>query len=117
VGSRNLDRIEMIEWRAKCETVAQMRAARWSVVARCDACRSDFAVDLAKVARERGPATSLWNRKQACPRPDCPGQVQFAVRIPGLFVYQLMVAGDPKTAPKRLTLGERAARDRQGDGG
>ena len=117
MSSRNLDRISMIEWRGRCETVRDMMQAGWRhVVARREACRSDFAVDLAKVAREKGPATSLWNRRQACPRPDCPGEVQFAVRIPRLYTYQLMVAGDPKTAPRRPTLGERAARDRRDDG-
>jgi hypothetical protein len=117
VGSRNLDRISMTEWRGKCETVADMMQAGWRhVVARCETCRSDFPVDLAKVARERGPATSLWNRRQARPRPDCPGEVQFAVRIPGLYTYQPMVAADPQTAPRRPTLAEWATRDRQDDG-
>ena len=47
MGSRNLDRISMTEWRGKCETVADMMRAGWrQVVARCEACRSDFAVDL-----------------------------------------------------------------------
>jgi hypothetical protein len=41
--------------------------------------------------------------------------LRFALRIPGLYNYQLMLAPDPSTAPRRLTLGERAKRDREGD--
>ena len=38
---------------------------------------------------------------------------QFMVRVPGLHFYQAMDAEDPATAPKRMTLGERARRDRE----
>jgi hypothetical protein len=117
VGGRNLDRISMTDWRAKCETVGDMWRAGWRQVrARCDACRGEFQIDLSKVIRERGPKVSLWNRRQGCPKEACPGQVEFMVRIPGLHFYQVMTAGDPPTAPRRPTLGERAARDREGDG-
>jgi hypothetical protein len=113
MGHRNLDRIPMTEWRAKCETVGQMLRAGWRFVrARCETCRAEYQVDLEKVMRERGPAVSLWNRRQACPKQSCPGQVHFMVRIPGLHPYQQMAAPDPATVPKRLTLGERAKLNR-----
>jgi hypothetical protein len=114
VGNRNLDRIPMSDWRAKCETVGQMWRAGWRhVQARCETCRAEFAVDLERVIREKGPNTSLWNRKQGCPKDGCPGPVHFMVRIPGLHFYQPMTAPDPSSATKRLTLGDRAKLNRE----
>ena len=108
----------MSDWRAKCETVGEMRRAGWRFVrARCETCKTEFQVDLERVIRERGPTASLGNRRQLCPRDGCGGQVHFMVRIPGLHLYQPMGAADPTTAPKRLTLGERAKPDRESEGG
>ena len=102
MGSRNLDRIPMSDWRAKCETVGQMRRAGWRFVrARCETCRAEFQVDLDRVIRERGPKVSLWNRRQACPKASCGGQVHFMVRIPGLPAYQPMLAPERPTARSR----------------
>jgi hypothetical protein len=117
MGNRNLDRIPMSAWRAKCETVGEMWHAGWRFVrARCETCRAEFQVDLERVIREKGPEISLWNRHQRCPRDGCGGQLHFMVRIPGLHPYQPMIAAGPATSPRRVTLGERAKRDRETDG-
>ncbi|MFI4976608.1 MAG: hypothetical protein ACHP84_18895 [Caulobacterales bacterium] len=113
MGSRNLDRIAMWQWRARCETVAAMQRERWRVVAWCEVCRSAFAVDLAKVARLKGPESSLWNRRQPCLRQDCAGQMRFEATIPGLYGRRVLDAPHPATVPPRPTLGEMAARNRQ----
>jgi hypothetical protein len=117
MGSRNLDRIPMIAWRGRCETVGEMWRAGWRHVrARCETCRSEFQVDLQRVMREKGPKTSLWNRKQRCPRVSCAGPVHFMVRIPGLHFYQPMTAEDPSTASRRKTLAEWAEHNKEPDG-
>ena len=113
MGSRNLDRIAMWQWRARCETVAAMQRERWRVVAWCEVCRSAFAVDLAKVARLKGPESSLWNRRQPCLRQDCVGQMRFEATIPGLYGRRVLDAPHPATVPPRPTLGEMAVRNRQ----
>ena len=116
MGSRNLDRIPMAAWRAKCETVGQMWRAGWRHVrARCETCRAEFPVDLERVIREKGPKTSLWNRKQPCPKDGCAGPVHFMVRIPGLHPYQQMSAPEPSVT-RRRTLAEWAEHNRQHDG-
>lgn len=107
VGSQNLNRVHMTAWRAKCETVGQMWRADWRFVrALCETCRAEFQVDLERVIREKGPKTSLWNRRQACPKDDCGGQVHFMVRIPGLHFYQQMTAEEPTRAIRRQMLAE-----------
>jgi hypothetical protein len=117
MGNRNLDRIPMTAWRAKFETVGEMWRADWRHVrARCETCRAEFQVDLEKVIRERGPKTSLWNRRQACPKANCAGRVHFMVRIPGLHFYRQMTAEDPTTATTRRTLAEWAEHNREPDG-
>jgi hypothetical protein len=118
MGSRNLDRVPMSAWRAKCETVGQMWRADWRYVrARCEACHAEFQIDLEKVIREKGPKTSLWNRRQACPREGCAGPVHFMVRIPGIHFYQQMDAPDPAAVPRRRTLKEWAEHNREPDDG
>jgi hypothetical protein len=117
MGSRNLDRIPMSTWRAKCETVGEMWHAGWRHVrAQCETCRAEFAVDLQRVIREKGPKVSLWNRKQSCPKGGCPGPVRFMVRLPGLHPYQQMTAPEPSAAPRRRTLAEWAEHNRHRDG-
>ena len=117
MGSRNLDRIPMADWRAKAETIAEMWREGWRHVwARCETCRAEFHVDLERVLREKGPTTSLWNRKQGCPKDGCPGPVHFMVRLPGLHFYQEMAAPDPSAATQRRTLAEWAEHNRERDG-
>src|SRR5215469_11960901 len=104
MGNRNRDRVSMTDWRRQFETVLQMWKGGWrDVRASCDTCKAEFQIDLEKVIREKGPKTSLWNRRQPCPKADCPGTVQFTVRIPGLYQHRLLIAPDPAMAPKRMT--------------
>lgn len=115
MGSRNLDRLAMWQWRARCETVAAMTEARWKVIGRCSLCRAGWPVDLTKVARLKGAATSLWNRRQACANPDCAGEISFEAQIPGLYGFRALDAPDPATVLRRETLGERAAKAKRDD--
>jgi hypothetical protein len=95
MGSRNLDRITMTQWRQRCETVGQMLGLGWrDVRAACPDCHRHWPVDLDRVARSKGPAVSLWNRTQRCRSPQCPGAVRFEVKIPGTYRHQVMIAGD-----------------------
>jgi hypothetical protein len=80
LGSRNPDRIRITMRRRKCETVAQMHAAGWDVISKCQACGLIMRVNLKLNAKVSGPSTSLWNRKERCRRLGCTGFVEFQVR-------------------------------------
>jgi len=97
MASRNPDRISIVDMKVKGETVADMQAAHWLVIARCFTCHLELDVDLARVIRERGPSTSLWNREAKCRRRGCAGKVLFFARAPGMMNYDMLVASrEPK---------------------
>lgn len=81
MGSRNLDRIHISEWRDKIRTAADMWSAGWKVRARCEACANEQVVDLEHVVRLGGPGVTLWDKTGRCKRivggAQCPGRVFF----------------------------------------
>jgi hypothetical protein len=99
MGSRNLDRVPIREWRRKVETVADMLRERWDVVSKCQACGLMMQTNLRLVARVSGPETSLWNRKEPCRRLGCAGHVEFLARVPGRRDYQPLAAPWPDGKP------------------
>lgn len=66
MGSRNLDRIHINEWRDKVQTAAQMWSAGWKVRAYCESCGAEQAVDLVRVVQLGGPGISLWDQTGRC---------------------------------------------------
>lgn len=82
MGSRNLERISILESRPGCETVEAMINANWRVRAQCTVCRLERAVDLRLVESTRGPEMSLWGRDAHCRRPKCLGRMWFYANAP-----------------------------------
>jgi hypothetical protein len=99
MGSRNLDRIPIRMWRSKAETVAEMLAQKWEVITSCQKCGLAMVADLALIARETGPATSLWNRSSPCRRIGCTGAVVFMAKVPGVAFHQVLSAPWPEGKP------------------
>jgi hypothetical protein len=95
MGSKNLDRISTVEWRAKCETVADLARDRIEVISVCGKCDLRMTVDLRLIARVSGPATSLWNRKAPCKRIGCSGVVVFRAKFWGRNTYTELSAPWP----------------------
>lgn len=69
-------------WEHQFHTVADMIAAGWTVITKCETCGLMMTVDLKLVAKIAGPETVLWNRKQRCRRMGCPGHVIFMAPHP-----------------------------------
>jgi hypothetical protein len=92
MGSRNPDRIPIRMWRSKVETVADMQRERWEVITSCQKCGLAMVADLALIARETGPATSLWNRSGACRRIGCTGVAVFMAKAPGKGFHEALSA-------------------------
>lgn len=107
MGQRNIANYSMEEWRATCENAGEMLAKGWKVIARCDHCGLDMAVNLRRVIFMRGPTLSLWNKDQPCRRLNCGGTMTFWATIPGLYQPKRLLAADHVTP--RMTEGERAA--------
>jgi hypothetical protein len=99
MGSRNIDRIPMREWRASVETVADMLAKKWEVITSCQKCGLAMVADLALIARETGPETSLWNRSSPCRRISCTGVVAFMAKPPGKAFHETLSAPWPEGKP------------------
>jgi hypothetical protein len=99
MGSRNADRISIVEWRAKVETVEQMFMAGWRVQAHCYACNLTLDVDLARVGTLRGPDTVLWDRDAGCRRHGCEGRMKFQAKVPGTYTYQALAGHPVKREP------------------
>ncbi|WP_332047962.1 hypothetical protein [Phenylobacterium sp.] len=85
--------------RRKCETVTEMEARGWDVLAKCQACGLTTRVNLRHVARIRGPAFSLWNRRARCKRVACPGAAQFLGRAPDMSWHEPLDAPWPEGKP------------------
>ena len=92
MGTKNLDRISIYEWRIKCETVADLIRDNIDVIARCERCDLKTVVDLRVIALVSGPRASLWNRKAPCKKLGCDGFVNFEAKFWGFNVYQPMTA-------------------------
>lgn len=101
MGSRNPDRVPLAYRRRRCETVTQMIAQRWDVLSCCERCRLQMVVDLQMIARVRGPAFSLWNRRSHCRRVGCGGVVSFMAKAPGMAWHEPLDApwsdGEPSS--------------------
>jgi hypothetical protein len=95
MGNRNPDRIPISMRRSRCETVADMAAARWDVISKCQVCALMMSVDLAVVKKVSGPTTSLWNRKQRYRRLGCAGFVDFFAKAPGMATHDRLAAEWP----------------------
>lgn len=98
MGSRNPDRVALSVRRGRCETVEQMIAQRWDVIAKCRTCGLTTHVDLKVIAIVRGPAFSLWNRTSRCRRVGCLGVVDFQGKAPGMAYHQQVAAEWPDGA-------------------
>lgn len=82
MGSRNLDRIHISEWRDKIQTAADMWRAGWKVRACCEECGTEQVVDLEHVVKLGGLAVILWDKTSRCKRitgvgAQCQGRVFF----------------------------------------
>jgi hypothetical protein len=99
MGSRNLDRIPIRMWRSKVETVADMQREGWEVIASCQKCGLAMVADLALIARETGPETSLWNRTSVCRLIGCGGVVVFMAKAPGKHLHETLSAPWPDGRP------------------
>ena len=88
MGSRNADRIPLSHRRARCQGVGEMIAQGWDVRATCWTCRTTLAVDLARVARAKGAAFSLWDKPQRCRKAGCAGTMELMARAPGMSVHE-----------------------------
>jgi len=99
MGNRDVDRISIVEWRPKIETVAQMFEAGWKVQAHCYACHLTLDVDLARVGTLRGPQTLLWDRDSGCRRHGCKGRMRFQAKVPGAHTYQGLQGQPAKSEP------------------
>ncbi|UTP38665.1 hypothetical protein M9M90_15750 [Phenylobacterium sp. LH3H17] len=103
MGTKNIDRLPFEGFRRNAETVAQMQAAGWSVIAKCDTCRVALDVNLAFIAKASGPDTSLWNRRQRCKVVGCSGWVDFLGRHPRRASHEPLRAPWPEGVPARRT--------------
>ena len=101
MGSRNPDRVPLSARRSRAETVQQMHAEGWDVIAKCDYCRMMLRVDLRVIAKTRGPTFSLWNAKARCKVVGCTGWVTFMAHAPGLNGHQPLTAPWPEGVPPR----------------
>lgn len=95
MGSRNLDRIHISEWRDKVQTAAQMWTAGWKVRARCESCGNEQVVDLEHVVRLGGPGVTLWDKTSRCKRvieagAQCPGRVFFLAQPRGAAGFDFL---------------------------
>jgi len=111
MGSRNPDRVPLSMRRARCETVADMRAERWDVLSKCRDCGLLMRVDLDLIIKVSGPRVSLWNRKARCRRIGCCGWVDFQARAPGMNGHDYLRADDQEGA---LSWGGKRLADRAG---
>ncbi len=93
MGSRNLDRIHISEWRDKVRTAADMWSAGWKVRAQCESCRNVQVVDLENVVRLGGPGVTLWDKTGRCKQiigigAQCEGRVFFMAQARGGSGFQ-----------------------------
>lgn len=99
MGSRNADRIPLSDRYTLAATVGDMITRRWEVISKCRVCGLMMVVDLAMVAREAGPKTSLWNRTQRCRRIGCNGRVDFQAKAPGMAHFDELRTYDQPDRP------------------
>lgn len=83
MGSRNFDRLPFARQAEGVHTIADMRAARWKVMAKCDACGLVVNVSLAAAARVLSPDAELWGRRPKCPKVGCSGRQTYMAVLPG----------------------------------
>jgi hypothetical protein len=88
MASRSPDRIPIVDWRPKVETVEHMINENWRVKARCAACRLELDVDLFRVGSLRSPDLVLWDRDTGCRGHGCSGRMTFLAKVPGTHVFQ-----------------------------
>ena len=86
-------------------TIADLIASSADVIWRCEVCQRIRPVDLERIAREKGPETTLANRRPRCRL--CPGRVQFEVRR-GPFTHPLDTIKPGSEADGVYTEGERS---------
>jgi hypothetical protein len=101
MGRTNPDRIPIRDRRRFAETVGQMQAQGWDVIARCDHCRVLLRVDLRVVIQTRGAGFSLWNRKTRCRVVGCTGWASFLGRPPDLTTHRPLSAPWPEGRPPK----------------
>lgn len=95
MGSRNADRIDISEYRGRCQSVGDMYAAGWEVITQCRACRVELHTDLRVIMAMRGRDFVLWNRTAKCKKVRCRGVVDFLARLPGRHDYQPIIGAWP----------------------
>lgn len=88
-------------WRGSVETVADMQRKGWEVITSCQKCGLAMVADLALIAREIGPETSLWNRSAPCRRIGCGGVVVFMGKPPGRSFHDALSAPWPDGKPPK----------------
>ena len=99
MGAKNRDRIPVVEWRRRAETLYEMQQAGWEVISRCSTCGLMMPVDLDVLIWRLGASASLWNRRPRCRRIGCSGRVEFQARFwPGGY-YQPLSAPWPPGKP------------------
>jgi hypothetical protein len=71
------------------------------VRARCLICRLKMAVDLFRVASEKGPETSLWGRDASYRRSRCRRRMVFEAKAPGMVSFKRLAGQPMKREPDR----------------
>ena len=90
VGRKNLDRYTPADWRRAGPTVRAVIENRWRVYTECEVCDLRMVADLARIAKARGNAFSLWGQTAKCRRMGCPGRVIFHAQPPGANITIVM---------------------------
>jgi hypothetical protein len=103
MGIKRPDQIGTTQWREGVETVGQMYAKCWELIARCRACGVVLLVDLRVIIVMLGPDFSLWNRHTQCRvivySGRCPGVVDFSFKAPGMTAPKPLAAPDREPIP------------------
>lgn len=86
MGARNPDTIRQPPMPAMAVTLAEIRAAGWTVRATCTRCRVSLHVDLGQMLALSGPDLVLWGKHPRCrvwaygDDERCPGKIVFEAR-------------------------------------
>ncbi|CAN5855527.1 hypothetical protein BH11PSE1_BH11PSE1_16430 [soil metagenome] len=101
MGSRNLDRRTIHDFRRGGETVGDMYQARWRIRSYCPDCGLTLNVSLVPYIAIRGPTFSLWDKTTRCLNARCrSGRATFYGLARGMTGFHQLRSPDPSEAGK-----------------
>lgn len=101
MGSRNLDRRSIHDFRREGQTVGEMYAHGWRVRSYCPACGLTLEVSLVPYIAIKGRDFILWDRSARCLNARCRhGRAGFYGLARGMTGFQALRSPDPAEAPK-----------------